>query len=205
MGIFLATIYLILLNFSASFANTTNTTVSYEAEACVDANIVLSFNFYINSCPEAEPIVFSWVEKALYDDPRMAASLLRLHFHDCFVDGCDASVLLDDTLGFVGEKTAAPNANSLRGFEVIDAIKADLEYVCPETVSCADILAIAARDSVVLSGGPGWEVEMGRKDSVGANKAAANSNIPAPNSDLSTLLSKFQNLGLSLQDMVALS
>lgn len=64
--------------------------------------------------------------------------------------GCDASVLLDDTSNFSGEKTAGPNLNSLRGFEVIDNIKADLEYACPQTVSCADILAIAARDSVVL-------------------------------------------------------
>lgn len=66
------------------------------------------------------------------------------------MQGCDASLLLDDTPNFVGEKTAGPNLNSLRGFEVIDAIKADIEFVCPETVSCADILAIAARDSVFL-------------------------------------------------------
>lgn len=71
-------------------------------------------------------------------------------WHLKFMQGCDASVLLDDTGDFVGEKTAPPNLNSLRGFEVIDAIKSDLESVCPETVSCADILAVAARDSVVL-------------------------------------------------------
>ncbi|KAK4388370.1 Peroxidase 40 [Sesamum angolense] len=202
---------LILLKFSATFASKQNATTLNEAAACIDgASITLTFGFYINSCPEAEPIVFSWVEKAVSDDPRMAASLLRLHFHDCFVNassflGCDASVLLDDTPNFVGEKTAAPNVNSLRGFEVIDAIKADLEYVCPQTVSCADILAIAARDSVVLSGGPGWEVEMGRRDSLSASKTAANNNIPGPNSDVATLLSKFQNVGLSLQELVTLS
>jgi len=59
-------------------------------------------------------------------------------------------VLLDDKPPLVGEKTAVPNANSIRGFEVIDAIKAELERECPETVSCADLLAIAARDSVVV-------------------------------------------------------
>ncbi|KAH9766234.1 peroxidase 40 [Citrus sinensis] len=121
------------------------------------------------------------------------------------MQGCDASVLLDDTGDFVGEKTAPPNLNSLRGFEVIDAIKSDLESVCPETVSCADILAVAARDSVVLTAGPSWEVPMGRRDSFSANKAAATNGIPAPNSSLADLVAKFQNVGLTLQDMVALS
>jgi peroxidase len=67
----------------------------------------------------------------------------------CVQQGCDASVLLDDTASFTGEKGAEPNAGSLRGLEVIDKIKMLLELMCPRTVSCADILAVAARDSVV--------------------------------------------------------
>lgn len=59
-------------------------------------------------------------------------------------------MLLDDTPNLVGEKTAGPNLNSLRGFDVVDGIKTELEMACPDTVSCADVLAIAARDSVVL-------------------------------------------------------
>ena len=68
----------------------------------------------------------------------------------CPEQGCDASVLLDDddSAGFTGEKTAGPNANSIRGFELIDAIKTQLESICPGVVSCADILAVSARDSV---------------------------------------------------------
>jgi hypothetical protein len=71
--------------------------------------------------------------------------------HACLYvrQGCDASVLLDDTGNFTGEKGAGPNAGSLRGFGVVDTIKALLEALCPRTVSCADILAVAARDSVV--------------------------------------------------------
>ncbi|KAK6930304.1 hem peroxidase [Dillenia turbinata] len=175
-----------------------------------EENLVpLRVGAYQETCPDAEAIVLSWVEKAVFEDPRMAASLLRLHFHDCFLicllQGCDASVLLDDTVNFVGEKTAGPNFNSLRGFEVIDSIKFDLEMACPQTVSCADILAIAARDSVYLSGGPSWEVQLGRRDSLTASKTEANNNIPAPNSTVSILLTKFEAVGLSLADMVALS
>lgn len=62
--------------------------------------------------------------------------------------GCDGSVLLDDTSSFTGEKTAVPNNNSLRGFDVIDNIKSQVEAVCKQVVSCADILAVAARESV---------------------------------------------------------
>ncbi|RYR38306.1 hypothetical protein Ahy_A09g043310 [Arachis hypogaea] len=79
-------------------------------------------------------------------DPTLAAALLRMHFHDCFVQDCDTSVLVT---GFVTERTAFANLG-LRGFEVIDDTKTQLEAACPSVVSCADIVALAARDSVVL-------------------------------------------------------
>ncbi|KAE8816398.1 Peroxidase 70 [Hordeum vulgare] len=111
------------------------------------ANAQLSENYYGSSCPAALLTIRTTVATAVLLDRRMGASLLRLYFHDCF--GCDASVLLDDTASFTGEKGAGPNAGSLRGFEVIDRIKLLLELICPRTVSCADILAAAARDAVV--------------------------------------------------------
>ncbi|RLN42134.1 peroxidase 70-like [Panicum miliaceum] len=135
----------------------------------------------------------------------MGASLLRLHFHDCSVQGCDASVLLDDTAGFTGEKGAGPNAGSLRGFDVIDNIKMLLELMCLQTVSCADILAVAARDSVEQLGGPSWTVPLGRRDATTASASLANSDLPGPTANLNGLLNAFANKGLSTTDMVALS
>ncbi|ONK69859.1 uncharacterized protein A4U43_C05F27510 [Asparagus officinalis] len=99
---------------------------------------------YDLSCPKAQQTAKGVIEKAFYKDRRMAASLLRLHLHDCLVKGCVGSVLLDSSGTIIGEKQSNPNWNSARGFEVIDEIKAALEKECPETVSCSDILAIAA-------------------------------------------------------------
>ncbi|XP_006346979.1 peroxidase 72-like [Solanum tuberosum] len=161
--------------------------------------------FYDRSCPQAKQIVKSIVAKAVAKEARMAASLLRLHFHDCFVKGCDASLLLDNSGTIISEKRSNPNRNSVRGFEVIDEIKKTLEKECPQTVSCADILALAARDSTVLAGGPNWEVPLGRKDSRGASLSGSNYNIPAPNNTFNTILTKFKLKGLDIVDLVALS
>ncbi|CAL9008304.1 unnamed protein product [Prunus brigantina] len=165
----------------------------------------LSTNFYSSSCPRVFSAVRSTVQSAIRNEARIGASLLRLHFHDCFVNGCDGSLLLDDTSSFTGEKNAVPNRNSARGFDVVDNIKSAVENVCPGVVSCADILAIAARDSVAILGGPSWNVKLGRRDARTASQAAANNNIPPPTSNLNQLISRFNALGLSTRDLVALS
>jgi peroxidase len=145
------------------------------------------------------------VKQAVASEKRMGASLVRLHFHDCFVNGCDGSVLLDDNSTFTGEKTAGPNNNSLRGFDVIDTIKTKVEAACSGVVSCADIVAIAARDSVVQLGGRTWTVQLGRRDSTTASLITANTNLPSPASTLSALMTAFQAQNLSTKDLVALS
>ncbi|KAM7526575.1 hypothetical protein LguiA_016477 [Lonicera macranthoides] len=169
------------------------------------ATAQLSSNFYGTSCPNALSTIKTAVDSAVSNEARMGASLLRLHFHDCFVNGCDASVLLDDTANFTGEQTAGPNNGSLRGFEVIDTIKSQVESLCPGVVSCADILAVAARDSVVALGGQSWNVQLGRRDSTTASLSAANSNIPSPALNLSGLITAFSNKGFTTNEMVALS
>ncbi|KAK4268462.1 hypothetical protein QN277_025117 [Acacia crassicarpa] len=165
----------------------------------------LSSTFYAKTCPSALALIKASVVSAVAKEARMGASLLRLHFHDCFVQGCDGSLLLDDTSSFTGEKTAVPNNNSVRGFDVIDTIKSRLETTCPGVVSCADIVAVAARDSVVTLGGPTWSVQLGRRDSTTASLSAANANLPSPFSNLSALITAFSNKGFTAKEMVALS
>lgn len=109
----------------------------------------LSPSFYARTCPRAATIIRNSITRAVSREKRMAASLIRLHFHDCFVQGCDASVLLDETASIQSEKTALPNNNSARGFDVIEAAKREVERICPGVVSCADILTLAARDASV--------------------------------------------------------
>ncbi|GLJ10367.1 hypothetical protein SUGI_0126960 [Cryptomeria japonica] len=165
----------------------------------------LTTTFYDTSCPALQSIVRRLVLQAIVTETRMAASLLRMHFHDCFVNGCDASLLLDDTATVTGEKTAAPNNNSVRGFDVIDTIKTAVENNCSKTVSCADIVAIAARDSVLFSGGPSWSVLLGRRDATTVNGTAPNFVIPSPVDNLTEIIRKFADVGLSITDVVSLS
>jgi len=110
------------------------------------ANGALQVGFYDSSCSSAESIVKSAVQSAVSADRTIAASIIRLHFHDCFVQGCDASILLTGT---GTEQTAVPNL-SVRGYSVISDAKSQLESSCPGVVSCADIVALAARDSVEI-------------------------------------------------------
>ncbi|KAK7259412.1 hypothetical protein RIF29_25019 [Crotalaria pallida] len=168
-------------------------------------NAQLSATFYDNTCPNALTTIRTVIRRAVSKERRMAASLIRLHFHDCFVQGCDASILLDDSPSFESEKSALPNINSVRGYNVIDQAKSEVEKVCPGVVSCADIVAVAARDASFAVSGPSWTVKLGRRDSVTASKSLANSDLPLFTDNLETLVSRFNAKGLSARDMVALS
>ncbi|CAH9133512.1 unnamed protein product [Cuscuta epithymum] len=169
------------------------------------AAVELRLGYYSKTCPKAEAIVRNVIAKNMEREPRSAASVMRLQFHDCFVNGCDASVLLDDTESMVGEKLSLSNINSLRSYEVIDEAKEDVERACPGVVSCADILIMAARDATVLSGGPMWDVKLGRVDSLTARQQDSDSIMPSPRSNSTHLIDLFSRFNLSVKDLVALS
>ncbi|XP_017434751.1 peroxidase 22-like [Vigna angularis] len=130
---------------------------------------------------------------------------LCIRLHDCFVQGCDASILLNNTDSIVSEQEARPNKNSIRGLNVVNDMKTAVENSCPNVVSCADILALATGVSLLLSGGPGWKVPLKRRDSLTASQTLANQNLPAPFFNLTQLKQAFAAQGLSTTNLVALS
>ncbi|KAI3906431.1 hypothetical protein MKX01_029046 [Papaver californicum] len=164
------------------------------------SNGQLRVGFYSSTCPNAEDIVNSIVREAFLDDNNMAAILLRLHFHDCFVNGCDGSILIE---GKTTERHAFGH-QGVNGFDVIEKAKSQLESVCPGVVSCADIVAMAARDSISLSNGPSYQVQTGRRDGRFSNVSSA-SNMPEVNESIQSLKAKFLQKGLNEKDLVLLS
>ncbi|XWS64004.1 hypothetical protein CRYUN_Cryun06bG0149600 [Craigia yunnanensis] len=172
---------------------------------CSACQAQLSSTFYANTCPNALSTIRTSIRSAIARERRMAASLIRLHFHDCFVQGCDASILLDNSPSITSEKFVIQNNNSARGYEVIDQAKSAVENVCPGVVSCADILAVAARDASEYVGGPSWTVKLGRRDSTTASASLARSELPLFTDSLPSLIDLFERKGLSARDMVALS
>lgn len=165
----------------------------------------LKKGFYKKSCPQAEETVRSIIWNHVSSDSELPAKLLRLFFHDCFVRGCDASILIESTSDNTAEKDAGPNL-SLAGFDVIEEVKTSLETACPGTVSCADIVALAARDSVSFQFNKLlWKVKTGRRDGTISRKSEALSDIPSPASNFSVLAGQFANKGLHVKDLVVLS
>ncbi|KAJ1275477.1 hypothetical protein BS78_05G138300 [Paspalum vaginatum] len=166
------------------------------------SNGQLQVGFYSKSCPDAESTVASVIRQAGAADPTILPALLRLQFHDCFVRGCDGSVLIKG-----GSNNAEVDNNKhqgLRGLEVIEGAKTQVEAVCPGVVSCADIVVLAARDAVAFTGGPSFDVPTGRRDSKVSNLRDADA-LPDVHDGIDALRSKFRANGLDEKDLVLLT
>ncbi|KAL7222200.1 hypothetical protein ACSBR1_024000 [Camellia fascicularis] len=160
----------------------------------VDDSGSLEYDFYCESCPQAQKIIRSSVARS-----DVAPVPLRLVFHDCFIEGCDASVLLDAIDGVDREKESPPN-ETLKGFDLIDIIKSKLEEACPGVVSCADILVLAARES---GGGP-FYLKTGRRDSNLSFSEIATYELPSPQDDLPQTITSFASRGFDERETVSL-
>lgn len=168
----------------------------------------LKQNYYANICPNVENIVRSAVTKKFQQTFVTIPGTLRLFFHDCFVQGCDASVMIASTGSNKAEKDHSDNLSLAGdGFDTVIKAKAAVDAVpqCTNKVSCADILAMAARDVVSLAGGPNYNVELGRLDGLSSTASSVEGNLPQPSFNLNQLNSNFAKNGLTQTDMIALS
>ncbi|CAL5094548.1 unnamed protein product [Urochloa decumbens] len=167
------------------------------------ANGSLKLGYYSSSCPRAEDIVREQVTQLYHKHGNTAVSWLRALFHDCMVGSCDASLLLDTSPGAAGvSEKSSPRSFGMRNFKYVDAIKSALERECPGTVSCADVLALAARDGAAILGGGGplatTPMRTGRLDSrVAASHADVERAIPDHNATVSEMLAAFAAAGVS--------
>ncbi|CAN6209148.1 unnamed protein product [Urochloa humidicola] len=165
-------------------------------------------NYYAGVCPDVETIVRGVMARKVQQTATTIGAIVRLFFHDCFVEGCDASVVVASAGNNTAEKDH-PNNLSLAGdgFDAVIRAKAAVDAVprCRNKVSCADILAMATRDAVALAGGPSYAVELGRLDGLSSTKSSVDGKLPAPFFNLDQLNKIFAANGLSQADMIALS
>ncbi|CAA0836483.1 Peroxidase 21 [Striga hermonthica] len=163
----------------------------------------LELNYYSQSCPKAEQIIKEQVEQLYKKHGNTAISWIRNLFHDCALISCDASLLLDNANGIISEKSES-RSFGMRNFKYINTIKEALEKECPMTVSCADIIALTARDGVALLGGPSIDVKTGRRDSKESHASEIDDYIPNHNDSMSLVLSTFEKIGVDTEGLVAL-
>ncbi|GMI87806.1 hypothetical protein like AT5G47000 [Hibiscus trionum] len=169
------------------------------------AQSMLTLEYYGKTCPKFHDILQAVLSGKQLSNPTTAAATLRLFFHDCFVNGCDASLLIASTPFNKSELNADDNM-SVAGdaFDLVARIKTALELECPGIISCADILAVSARDLVVMVGGPFYEVPLGRKDGKDSDPSIVDKNLPKALTPINDLLALFASKGFSTEEMVAL-
>nr|DAD21355.1 TPA_asm: hypothetical protein HUJ06_022818 [Nelumbo nucifera] len=163
-------------------------------------------DYYANTCPNVETIVRNVVTQKFQQTFVTVPATLRLFFHDCFVQGCDASVIIASTQNNQAEKDHPDNLSLAGdGFDTVIKAKAAVDAVpsCKNKVSCADILSMATRDVIAL--GPSYAVELGRLDGLSSTAASVDGKLPQPTFNLKQLTSLFAANGLTQIDMIALS
>ncbi|OEL20305.1 Peroxidase 57 [Dichanthelium oligosanthes] len=160
----------------------------------------LQYGFYKGKCngTDVEAVVQGIVRAWFWRENPIVAYLLRMQFHECVINGCDGGLLID---GPGTEKTAPPNL-SVKGYDVIAAIKTELERRCPGVVSCSDIQILATRDAVALGGGAAYSVRTGRRDR--RRSTVSDVKLPAPEYTAAQTTAYYGRLGLSAFDTVLL-
>ncbi|KAG8494401.1 hypothetical protein CXB51_012081 [Gossypium anomalum] len=163
----------------------------------------LVMNFYKDSCPQAEDIIKEQVKLLYKRHKNTAFSWLRNIFHDCGVQSCDASLLLDSTRRSLSEKET-DRSFGLRNFRYIETIKEAVERECPGVVSCADILVLSAREGIVSLGGPYIPLKTGRRDGRRSRADVVEEYLPDHNETISGVLDRFAAMGIDAPGVVAL-
>ncbi|KAK9715037.1 hypothetical protein RND81_06G138500 [Saponaria officinalis] len=160
----------------------------------------LAYDYYELTCPLVRHFVRNEMLSIFAADVTAPAALLRLLFHDCQVQGCDASILLDSR----DSEIHASRNFGIRKLEAISKIKSMLEATCPGQVSCADIIALAATNSIALSGGPLIQIPLGRKDATNSSSYQADAFLPSASINVDQLLRIFMGKGMDLEESVAI-
>ncbi|XP_024360329.1 cationic peroxidase 2 [Physcomitrium patens] len=169
----------------------------------------LRYNHYRTTrCSKVESVVTTEVTKRSKRDPTLIAALLRLFFHDCFANKqCDASLLIKKMPK--NEKTELHSGSNvgIKGLAFMDYLKTKVVESCngSNIVSCADILALAARDAYVLaSKRPAYPVLLGRLDGMVSLVKDADS-LPGARTPINTIVSVFKDAGFTTEEAVILS